>query len=141
MKRSKAQAYVSRLLLRGEESRIHHKLSYVQRLRLATYLDKGRRANARTLLIFDEPTVGLHMQDVAQLIEAMHILVRMKASVIVIEHNLDFIAHAHHVIELGPDAGPKGGEIVFEGSPKDLFKDGHSLTSVAMNREFSGDAV
>lgn len=112
-----------------------------QRLRLATYLDKGRRANARTLLIFDEPTVGLHMQDVVQFIEAMHILVRMKASVIVIEHNLDFIAHAHHVIELGPDAGPKGGEIVFEGSPKDLFKDGHSLTSVAMNREFSGDAV
>ncbi len=93
-----------------------------QRLRLSSYLERGTEDTARTLFIFDEPTVGLHMQDVSCLITALQRLVARSASVIVIEHNLDLIAQAHHVIELGPEGGPGGGHILFAGTPKALAK-------------------
>lgn len=93
-----------------------------QRLRLSTYLDTDNAEMAKTLFIFDEPTVGLHMQDVACLLHALDRLVEKGASVLVIEHNLDLIAHADYVIELGPGGGPKGGNIIFKGTPKDLAR-------------------
>ena len=93
-----------------------------QRLRLSSYLERGTEDTARTLFIFDEPTVGLHMQDVSCLNTALQRLVARGASVIVIEHNLDLIAQAHHVIELGPEGGPNGGHIVFTGTPKELAR-------------------
>ena len=93
-----------------------------QRLRLSLYLDTSANQNRRKLFIFDEPTVGLHMQDVADLISALNRLVARGASVIVIEHNLDLIAQSHHVIELGPEGGPKGGYLIFEGTPHNLSK-------------------
>ena len=91
-----------------------------QRLRLSSYLERASANNARTLFIFDEPTVGLHMQDVVCLLSALQRLVSKFASVIVIEHNLDVIAQSHYVIELGPGGGPDGGRIVFTGTPKQL---------------------
>lgn len=93
-----------------------------QRLCIANYLERATRDNARTLFIFDEPTVGLHMQDIENLNIALQRLIARRASVIVIEHNLDLIAQSHHVIELGPEGGPNGGHLLFEGSPKDLSK-------------------
>lgn len=91
-----------------------------QRLKLATFLDKDTKSLAKSLFIFDEPTVGLHMQDVAGLLAALDKLVAQGASVVVIEHNLDVIAHADYVIELGPEGGPRGGNVVFAGSPLSL---------------------
>jgi len=104
-----------------------------QRFKLATYLDRPKMKN--TLFIFDEPTVGLHMQDVECLLGALNRIVKAGASVIVVEHNLDFIAQSHYVIELGPDAGPNGGTIVFEGSPAELIK-AKTLTAEAMRHTF-----
>jgi excinuclease ABC subunit A len=91
-----------------------------QRLRLSSYLERATEDNAKTLFIFDEPTVGLHMQDVACLMTALERLVARQASIIVIEHHLDLIAQSHHIIELGPEGGPKGGHILFEGTPAQL---------------------
>ncbi len=93
-----------------------------QRLRLSSYLDRATQNTSRTLFIFDEPTVGLHMQDVSNLLTSLHRLVAHQASIIVIEHNLDLIAQSHHVIELGPEGGPGGGYVLFEGTPYELSK-------------------
>ncbi len=105
-----------------------------QRFKLAQYLDRPKMTN--TLFIFDEPTVGLHMQDVARLLETLNKIVDSGASVIVVEHNLDFIAQSHHVIELGPDAGPKGGQIVFTGTPASLCK-ANTLTAQALRNHLT----
>lgn len=88
-----------------------------QRLRLAT--EMKTRAD---VYVLDEPTTGLHMNDVATLAHLLHNLVRDGASVIVADHHLDLIAGADHVIDLGPDAGPDGGRIVFTGPPGQLRK-------------------
>lgn len=108
-----------------------------QRVRLAAYLDRAASNNAKTLFIFDEPTVGLHMQDVSDLLTALHRLVAHQASVIVIEHNLDVICQSHHVIELGPGGGPDGGRVVFAGTPAEHARadtpTGHALAKFALN--------
>lgn len=91
-----------------------------QRLKLAGYLDHAKADNSKTLFIFDEPTVGLHMQDIECLEHAIKRLTDTGGSVIIIEHNLDIIAHADHVIELGPVGGPNGGNILFQGVPAEL---------------------
>lgn len=93
-----------------------------QRLKLASFLDRASQNNAKTLFIFDEPSVGLHMQDVACLMDALKRLVAHQASIIIIEHNLDIIAQSHHVIELGPSGGPGGGRIIFQGTPQQLSR-------------------
>ncbi len=100
-----------------------------QRFKLAQYLDRPKMVN--TLFIFDEPTVGLHMQDVSVLLRTLNRIVNAGASVIVVEHNLDFIAQSHYVIELGPDAGPEGGNIVFQGTPAGLYR-AKTLTAEAL---------
>ena len=93
-----------------------------QRLRLSVYLDAGGSEASETLYIFDEPTVGLHMQDVANLVSSMQALVEIGASIVVIEHNLDLIAQSHYVIELGPEGGPNGGHVLFIGTPAELAR-------------------
>lgn len=89
-----------------------------QRVKLATELSK--RSTGKTLYILDEPTTGLHFDDVAKLIEVLNKLVEGGNTVVVIEHNLDIIKQGDHIIDLGPEGGDKGGEIVAEGSPEEL---------------------
>ena len=88
-----------------------------QRVKLATEL--SRRDTGRTVYILDEPTTGLHMADVHKLVEVLQRLVDAGNTVIVIEHNLDVIQCADHIIDLGPEGGDGGGELVFAGTPEE----------------------
>jgi excinuclease ABC subunit A len=97
-----------------------------QRVKLATEL--SRRATGRTLYILDEPTTGLHFADVEKLLEVLHRLVDAGNTVIVIEHNLDVVKTADHVIDLGPEGGKAGGEVVAQGTPEQVAKDRRSFT-------------
>jgi excinuclease ABC subunit A len=97
-----------------------------QRVKLAKEL--SRRATGNTLYILDEPTTGLHFEDVRKLLEVLHALVEQGNTVVVIEHNLDVIKTADWIIDLGPEGGVKGGEIVAEGTPEDVVKVGRSFT-------------
>src|SRR3990167_8574848 len=97
-----------------------------QRVKLATELSK--RPTGRTLYILDEPTTGLHMADVAKLLDVLHALVDTGNSMIVIEHNLDVIKSADHIIDLGPEGGDEGGRVVAEGTPEKVAKIKNSYT-------------
>ncbi|MFT3964431.1 MAG: excinuclease ABC subunit UvrA [Sphingobium sp.] len=97
-----------------------------QRVKLAKEL--SRRATGNTLYILDEPTTGLHFEDVRKLLEVLHALVEQGNSVVVIEHNLDVIKTADWIIDLGPEGGVKGGEIVAEGTPEAVVKSRRSYT-------------
>lgn len=98
-----------------------------QRVKLASFLAKGFNADT-TLFIFDEPTTGLHFHDVKKLVIAFNALIDNGHSVVVIEHNMDVIKCADYIIDLGPDGGNKGGNLVFTGSPEDLVKEKLSFT-------------
>ncbi|KWW39757.1 MAG: excinuclease ABC subunit A [bacterium F083] len=102
-----------------------------QRVKLAYFLIKGQ-VEKPTLFIFDEPTTGLHFHDVNKLLESFNALIANGHSVIIIEHNMDVIKSADWVIDLGPESGNKGGEIIFEGTPEDLVKCKASYTGKAL---------
>jgi excinuclease ABC subunit A len=97
-----------------------------QRVKLAKELSK--RATGRTLYLLDEPTTGLHFHDVRKLLEVLHTLVDQGNTVVVIEHNLEVIKTADWVIDLGPEGGDGGGEIVVAGTPEDVVKEKRSYT-------------
>ncbi|EQB16281.1 excinuclease ABC subunit UvrA [Sphingobium lactosutens] len=97
-----------------------------QRVKLAKEL--SRRATGNTLYILDEPTTGLHFEDVRKLLEVLHALVDQGNSVVVIEHNLDVIKTADWIIDMGPEGGVKGGEVVAEGTPEKVVKEPRSFT-------------
>ena len=103
-----------------------------QRVKLSTEL--SRRATGRTIYILDEPTTGLHTADVHRLIEVLHTLVENGNSVLVIEHNLDVIKTADHIIDLGPEGGDKGGMIVAEGTPEEVARVEASYTGRYLKR-------
>ena len=96
-----------------------------QRIKLASELHKKG-----SIYVMDEPTTGLHMSDIGHLVGIMNRLVDTGNTVIVIEHNMDVIKNADWVIDMGPEGGNKGGEVMFEGTPKQLLSAKHSLTSV-----------
>ena len=97
-----------------------------QRVKLAKELSK--KSTGRTLYILDEPTTGLHSHDIQNLLQVLHELVDMGNTVIVIEHNLDVIKTADHIIDIGPKGGIKGGEIVATGTPEIVSKNQKSIT-------------
>ncbi len=97
-----------------------------QRVKLAKEL--GKRATGRTIYILDEPTTGLHFDDVRKLMEVLHRLVDTGNTVIIIEHNLDVIKTADHVIDLGPEGGSGGGRIIASGTPEQVALNSHSHT-------------
>ena len=99
-----------------------------QRIKLASFLSKGINATP-TLFIFDEPTTGLHFYDIEKLLKALNALIDAGHSVIVIEHNTDIMKCADWIIDLGPEGGEKGGNILFSGTPEELIKENKNKTA------------
>jgi excinuclease ABC subunit A len=110
-----------------------------QRIKLATEL--ARRSTGRTMYILDEPTTGLHFADVDRLLHVLHRLVDGGNSVIVIEHNLDVIKTADWVIDLGPDGGSRGGELIAEGTPEQVAKVKRSHTGRYLTLALKGEPI
>ena len=104
-----------------------------QRVKLATELSK--KQTGRTFYILDEPTTGLHFEDIRILLEVLNKLVDSGNTVLVIEHNLDIIKVADHIIDLGPEGGIKGGNIIAEGTPEELIRNKKSYTAQYLERE------
>ena len=103
-----------------------------QRIKLTKEL--SRKNAGQTLYLLDEPTTGLHFDDVHRLLDVLSSLVRLGNTVVVIEHNMDVIKFADHVIDLGPEGGEKGGWIVTEGTPEEVAKAKNSYTGRFLNR-------
>jgi excinuclease ABC subunit A len=97
-----------------------------QRIKLATEL--SRKSTGKTLYILDEPTIGLHFEDVKKLLHVLDALVDRGNTVLVVEHNLDVIRNADWLIDLGPEGGDKGGEIIYSGVPLGVKKVKRSWT-------------
>ncbi|MBL7742151.1 MAG: excinuclease ABC subunit UvrA [Chitinophagaceae bacterium] len=104
-----------------------------QRVKLSTEL--GKRDTGKTFYILDEPTTGLHFEDIKHLLDVLNKLVDRGNSVLVIEHNMDVIKVADHIIDLGPEGGDGGGRILFEGTPEDLVKNKESFTAEFLKAE------
>lgn len=93
-----------------------------QRVKLASFLGKGNANKGKTLFIFDEPTTGLHFHDIKKLLKALNDLVEQGDTVIIIEHNMEVVKCADHIIDLGPEGGELGGHISFEGTPEEMIR-------------------
>ena len=98
-----------------------------QRIKLASFLSKGKNAE-KTLFIFDEPTTGLHFHDIKKLLKSFNALIDNGHSIICIEHNADIVKCADWIIDLGPEGGENGGQLLFEGTPEELVKCNQSHT-------------
>ncbi len=105
-----------------------------QRVKLATEL--ARRDTGRTVFILDEPTTGLHFADIQALLQVLHRLVEKGNTVIVIEHNMDVILNSDHIIDIGPDGGRRGGEIVVTGTPQEVARSGRGFTAEFLRLEY-----
>jgi excinuclease ABC subunit A len=105
-----------------------------QRIKLAYEL--GKESRGKTLYVLDEPTTGLHFADVEKLIQILHRLVDMGNTVVTIEHNLEIIKEADYLVDLGPEGGVKGGELVACGVPLDVIKDGKRSHTARYLREY-----
>ncbi len=99
-----------------------------QRIKLASFLIKGNSKD-KTLFIFDEPTTGLHFHDIKKLLDSFNALLDKGHSIIVVEHNLDLIKCADFLIDLGPEGGNKGGQIIAQGTPEEVIKNKNSFTA------------
>jgi excinuclease ABC subunit A len=99
-----------------------------QRVKLASFLGKGK-GHGHILFIFDEPTTGLHFHDIKKLLASFNALLEQGHSILVVEHNLDVIRSADWIIDLGPEAGDGGGELVFAGKPDKIITNKNSITA------------
>ena len=105
-----------------------------QRVKLATEL--GKRDTGKTFYILDEPTTGLHFEDIKHLLDVLNKLVDRGNTVMVIEHNLDMIKIADHIIDIGPEGGNAGGQVLYEGEPKGMLNVKESFTAIYLKEEF-----
>ena len=103
-----------------------------QRVKLASELYK--RINPKTIYLLDEPTTGLHSADVKKLLEVINYIVDQGATVIIIEHNLDVIKNADYILDLGPEGGNKGGNVVACGTPEEVALDPNSYTGMFLKK-------
>ena len=141
MRRLEPLARVGLGYLRLGQPTTHMSGGELQRLKLASYLGQSNASNAAgALFIFDEPTVGLHMRDVEQLVDAMRQLTGMGHTVIVVEHNLDLVAASDWIVDMGPGAGPEGGSVVYQGPVEGLLGVAASRTGYHLKATFSAPA-
>jgi len=108
-----------------------------QRIKLASEL--GKAATGHTFYILDEPTTGLHFADIHNLLNVLQRLVDMGNTVVVIEHNLDVARMADYIIDLGPEGGDHGGEVLVTGKPEDIVKDKKSYTAQYLKSRISAE--
>ena len=106
-----------------------------QRVKLAYFI--GQEKQDPTLFIFDEPTTGLHFHDIQKLLEAFNALIDRGHTILIIEHNMEIIKCADHVIDLGPDGGDKGGSLVVAGTPEKVASCSESLTGTYLKEKLS----
>ena len=107
-----------------------------QRVKLAAHL--AQKTKTKTLFIFDEPTTGLHFDDINKLLAAFRALIDNGSSLVVIEHNLDVVKTADHVIDLGPEGGVGGGEVVAAGTPEEIARNTGSVTGKYLKPYLNG---
>ncbi len=107
-----------------------------QRIKLASFLIKGNNSS-KTLFVFDEPTTGLHFHDIKKLLKSFNALLDQGNTILVIEHNMDVVKCADWIIDIGPEGGDRGGNLVFEGLPEDLIKFENSYTGEFLKEHFN----
>ena len=107
-----------------------------QRIKLASFLGKGSKS-VNALFIFDEPTTGLHFHDIKKLLKSFQALIEKGHSIIVIEHNIDLIKCADYVIDLGPEGGERGGQLIAQGTPEDIAQNKNSITGEFLKDKLS----
>ena len=105
-----------------------------QRVKLASFLGRGS-IQGHTLFIFDEPTTGLHFHDILKLLDSFNALIAKGHSILIIEHNLDIVKCADWIIDLGPEGGKNGGQVLFEGTPEELVDCGAGFTSAYLKKK------
>jgi excinuclease ABC subunit A len=105
-----------------------------QRIKLASFLVKGTTID-KALFVFDEPTTGLHFHDIKKLLASFEALIEKGHSIIVIEHNLDLIKCADYIIDIGPEGGENGGNLMAFGTPEEVAKDKKSITGVYLKEK------
>ena len=108
-----------------------------QRIKLGTEL--SRRSTGKTIYILDEPTTGLHFEDVHKLVEILHRLADGGNTVVVIEHNLDVIKTADYIIDMGPEGGDRGGTVIAQGTPEEIIKVKKSYTGYYVKKMLEKD--